>query len=1286
MSVVVTRRVALAALLACLGVLGLGASSAFAEQRGHVSTPRTFGSGLLKEPDGVAVNEETGIVYVADSGNNRVELFNSTTGASLGEINGSGTLVKRGAPGAELEAEEKAAGGGTDPDEEPTGAFSDPTQIAVDNSCEQQKPKRTGAECEKFDPSNGDVYVIDSGHKVVDKYTATGKYVGQITRKTLEIDEEEREVEEPATHEKVRVKEELEDLEGVAVEANGDVLVSARVSTLNLQEGVFRLADLAHNKLLPSPGDPTGFAPAGTAGYVYPGLGAADSRVFVDQKIGGAVTVWNLEGKLLAGGVITEGEVRKEVPPLYKGPIGGLGSESCTGDVYVDTGVAIDRFEGGHLEGSGGPRESLPVPGGAAPEHQGVGYGVTSDCASLSVFAANANAGVVDAYGPEPAQAPKIEAGSGFASKVSDDGAKLSATINPRTEPGEGETAYVFEYGPCPAEGSCAGAPYGHSAKGSVPAEYGPVGISAELRGLAADTRYHYLLSAYNKYDPEPGEQVLGEELTFTTQASFPGGLLDERGWELVTPADKHGAEIEPLSETGVIQAAADGSGITYLASAPTEAGPAGNTNKVQALSVRGENGWASCDLALAHAAATGVSIGEGQEYRAFDNDLQAGLAWPLGGFVPGLAPGAREVSPLLVGLSGSCGSSPSYEALLSGCPEVGEPCEPIVREHADVEPGIEVAEESFCRENVFCAAEPLGTNPSLSAVVLQSNSPLIEDLPKEALYEWSGGHVYPVSVSPAGGIVGGLAHFPVLGSRSLAGVSSRGAISEDGSRVVWSESGGGDHLFVWDRASGKSAQVDTVQKEASGKGSVDPVFQFATADGSKVFFTDTQALTKGSGADANHADLYECEVVIEGEGEEAKPACVLHDLTPETATHEQAGVLGEALGYSNDASTIYFVANGALSSNTASGQTAVKGDCQPGPTANAQCNLYEWHDGTIELVATISGEDVDDWGGEHAEIKNLTGRVSGNGEWLAFMSNRSLTGYDNRDANSGKPDEEVYLYRGPANGSGSLVCVSCNPTGARPSGVEYERLNGGEAAGKKVWPGGVWLSGLVPGWTPFQLGKAQYQSRYLGESGRVFFDSTDSLLPRDTNGTVDVYEYEPVGVGSCEEGGEGYLPQDKGCLGLVSSGESGEESGFLDASESGNDVFFLTKSQLSKRDTDTSYDIYDARVGGIEPPESKPVECQGDACQSPVTPPESLTPSSFTFSGPGNQLTPPAPGSTSTETKSKPKAKTKQQKLAKALKQCRKNRSKTKRKTCEKTARRVYGAGARKATKRRVG
>ncbi len=1191
---------AVAFVLFYLSLLAPGA--ALAEQRGHNSVPREFGAGQLKEPDGVAVNEATGVVYVADSGDNRVELFNGTTGVSLGEINGSGTLVKRGASGAELEAEGTPAGAGGQPDEEVTGAFSDPTLVAVDNSCAVQR--LTGAACEKADPSNGDVYVLDSGHKVVDKYTASGKYVGQITAKTLGVKG-------------------LVGLEGVAVEGDGDVLVSIR-TLAEETEGVYRLSDGVENVVL-GVGAPAGFTFSGKGGFVTPGLAGAGGRVFVAQGGFGSpdVTVYGLAGELLAGGFIEINGVTTKVPPFYAGIPGGLGGESCTGDVYVDTGMVVERFEGSHIEGSGGLVESLPVPGGVAASGSSHD-GVAPDCASLGLFVVNTVTGVVDVYEKSPPLAPEVVGGSGFASKVTDDGARLSARVNPRSNPGEPETRYVFEYGPCPLGGEC-GAEFPLRVGGSVPAEYARVGVSVSVGGLVAGTRYRYRVSAYNAQ--EGGRVQYGEELFFTTQSSFPGGLLDGRGWELVTPPDKFGAEIEPVSENSVIQAAANGDAIAYLASAPTEEDPAGNTNKTQVLSRRGEDGWTSCDIGSPNVQATGVSVGVGDEYRAFSSDLEAGLAWPFGVMMPGLVAGEREVSPLLVGLSGECGGQPSYRPLLASCPMVGE-CERGVAEDADLEAGTDVADEAECRKSpadtpVFCAAEPLGANASLSAEVLRSKTVLSEGAPIGALYEWDSGHVYPVSVNANGSVLGGIVgNVPLLGTNNNAGSSFRGAVSEDGSRVVWSEAEGGHHLYVWDREAGKSVRVDGVQG-GSGAGGVDPVFQFATADGGRVFFTDRQALTKGAGTSG--ADLYECEVEVEGEGEDATPKCALRDLTPRTEAGESAGVLGQAIGYSTDAGTIYFVANGVLSINEdASGERAVKGNCTGEYVSGAECNLYAWHEGAIELVAVLSGEDVGAWGQGTAHVAYLTGRVTGNGEWVAFMSDRSLTGYDNTDVHSGKPDEEVYLYN--ARGK-SLVCVSCNPTGERPDGAEYGQLNHGVAGGASIWPNNAWLAANVPAWTPFRLEQAAYQPRYLDETGRMFFDSGDGLLPRDTNGTEDVYEYEPVDVGSCTTKSPGYLVADKGCLGLVSSGESGEESGFLDASESGNDVFFLTKSQLSKRDTDTSYDIYDARVGGTEPQESKPVECQGDACQSPVSPPESLTPSSATFSGPGNILTPPAPG-----------------------------------------------------------
>ena len=101
-------------------------------------------------------------------------------------------------------------------------------------------------------------------------------------------------------------------------------------------------------------------------------------------------------------------------------------------------------------------------------------------------------------------------------------------------------------------------------------------------------------------------------------------------------------------------------------------------------------------------------------------------------------------------------------------------------------------------------------------------------------------------------------------------------------------------------------------------------------------------------------------------------------------------------------------------------------------------------------------------------------------GSWLAFSSESSLTGYDNRDAKSGLPDSEVYLYNAV---SGKLVCASCNPSNARPVG-----------------------SAEVPLST--QIGG----SRSLFDSGRLFFNSAGGLVPQDSNGNWDVYEYEPVG------------------------------------------------------------------------------------------------------------------------------------------------------------------------------
>ena len=147
---------------------------------------------------------------------------------------------------------------------------------------------------------------------------------------------------------------------------------------------------------------------------------------------------------------------------------------------------------------------------------------------------------------------------------------------------------------------------------------------------------------------------------------------------------------------------------------------------------------------------------------------------------------------------------------------------------------------------------------------------------------------------------------------------------------------------------------------------------------------------------------------------------------------HRAAGSHGAVVGASEDGSWVYFVADGVLAAGAEHGQP----------------NLYVRHAGTTRLVAVLSRADRPDWAGQIGRIDAISARVSPNGEWLAFMSQRSLTGYDNRDAVGGKPDEEVYLYNASSE---RLVCASCDPTGARPLGEvfgsesEEEFLGGNE-------------------------------------------------------------------------------------------------------------------------------------------------------------------------------------------------------------------------------------------------
>jgi DNA-binding beta-propeller fold protein YncE len=909
--------------------------------------------------------------------------------------------------------------------------------------------------------------------------------------------------------------------------------------------------------------------------------------------------------------------------------------------------------------------------------------------------------GTVTGEAATTATLPPAAIDSTSVSAVTAGSATFEAKINPLGE----ATTYYFEYVAeaaaleneahgQPAFADAERAPAEPEAIGAGEAE---VSVSRHVQDLVAGTAYRYRVVAVNAVAESHGGSFAGPSRTFTTQLPALPGLPDHRGWELVSPPEKIGALFKPNGETGALQAAADGESITYLATAPTEEEPAGSMLRAQVLSTRGQGGWESRDISGPHRVISPLVFGEGWEYRLFSADLSDSVFQPFGVFEPVLSAQASESTSFLrtdftSGDPSAFCTNSCYRPLVTGCPK-SEPCAPSVEEAADVPAGTEfgcVTSGDSCNSGFAGGPQFQGATRDLANIVMKSTVELT-GVPAVAggLYEWSAGRAPAEALRLVSAMPGGEAAVgPELGFNNE---DARNAISTDGSRVAWTSAG---HLYLRVNATSPQSQVSgsevngsqctepemacTIQIDAlqggPGGQTPEPRFQLASVDSSRIFFTDTQQLTTDASSPSAAGDLYEYDLT--------RPAGErLVDLTPAQGS-EAAGVLGAVLGGGEDGSYLYFVANGALAAG------ASPGDC--GSERADACNLYMRHDGATTLVTTLSGEDSPDWAKGGADLHNLTARVSPNGRWLAFMSSDSLTGYDNSDALSGRPDEEVFLYHAPAEaGTGSLVCASCDPTGARPDGVEYESA-GTEAmplAGGRVAWGNTWIAAGVPGWTQFALGEARYQSRYLSNAGRLFFNSSDALVPQDTNGQQDVYQYEPPGDAAeapqgdtCTESSPTYSHGSGGCIDLISSGTSPEESGFLDASESGDDVFLLTSAKLSYRDFDSALDVYDARVGGGESEPAKPIECAGDACQATESAPPAPGTSSLAFSGPGNL----APTQSSSEAPSVKHSRKKiaTEKLKEALKRCQAkfvHRRRT-RARCERRARRHAAAGSRQA------
>ena len=120
------RRLALLTLV--IGV-GLASSASATTTYDHSFGAAGTGSGKFSSPSGIAVNHETGDVYVADMGNNRIQQFDASGGfirmwgTGVNQTSGGNVCPRPGNPGDVCGAGQASGA---------SGGFASPRGIGVD--------------------------------------------------------------------------------------------------------------------------------------------------------------------------------------------------------------------------------------------------------------------------------------------------------------------------------------------------------------------------------------------------------------------------------------------------------------------------------------------------------------------------------------------------------------------------------------------------------------------------------------------------------------------------------------------------------------------------------------------------------------------------------------------------------------------------------------------------------------------------------------------------------------------------------------------------------------------------------------------------------------------------------------------------------------------------------------------------------------------------------------------------------------------------------------------------
>lgn len=1135
---------------------------------GHETPAGSFG-----RAEGVAVDAATGDVYVSDVTNNVVDKF-TATGTYLCQITGNSVPSL---------SECNGAGGSATP--AGSFAFAYPTRLAVDDSLSPS------------DSSAGDLYVMDQGHRAIDKFGTNGEYLGQIGG--------------PFEGE----------LLGVAVDAEGNVWVYevGQVGT------VYEFAATGGLLLKFS------FSQGSNPGFT---VDSSDDTYATNAFY---VAKFDSEGHELEDGRLECQYCLSVAADLSTNEVYAY---SLLGSVseFDETGAPIERFGEAQFSSSNNSVGAVAV-----------------DPVSGTIYVSRVEDGRVYAFARTPG--PRVMPLA--ASNVQTKSATLNATVNP-----EGvDTKYQLEYG--------TDTNYGHALPASftdVGSGSSPVAVSADIAELEGSTTYHYRIVATDAN----GITTRGADRTFTT---LPVPLVHGvTVTKLTSESVDLGARIDPNGSDTTYHFEY-GTSTAYGTSVPVPDGDIGAgtgdvvvSQHVSGLSpnmtyhwrvvARNANGTNKpADHTFRYDTA-GSALPDNRAYELVTPAHKNGAVFGVfGGLPPEIAgDGSRMMAPTIqcfgdaescVGVRGGAIGAP-YALTRTSTGWVASALVPSAKQfevNTDLAYNPDTGAAWFSmptppqNEDDFYVREPGGSfrdigpytppsegaqgstggqqlaTPDFSHIVWRSlliwpfdkTTDKITGIASFA-YEYVGtGNTQPLLVGVSGAegstdlisICGTVPQEMSVDGR-IVYFTAQGGVGCHGSGANESAQVPADELYARVDGEGAAAHTVSISQRSPGDCTSSACLSSAPAsasfmgmsdDGSKVVFSSTQQLTDEASEGQENLYLYDF----------TNPSG--HELL-DISAHDSSGFGPRVLGpvaISADGSHVYFVAKGALTRTAnAQGQFAQSG------AENLYVFEHEAGRATdkIVFIAALLNADQNEW--SRISVYRRA-NVTPDGRFLVFGSHARLT----PDDASVSGARQVFRYDAQ---TGELIRISIGNDGFNDNG---NRSTPTPCAGECAEDAEI-AAPLYEG--------LRRDSTMSDDGSYVFFQSPVGLTPQALDDVL--VKTRDIGIPLYAEN---VYEWHAGHVYLISDGratEQGEQcagSCLLGTDSSGANVFFSTADSLVPQDIDAQLDYYDARICTASDPCIKPTPaplppCLGEACHgTPAGTPLVPSAPSVTFNGQGN-------------------------------------------------------------------